>query len=117
MKFRYLGTAIATVAAIGIGAAAPANAGSPDISVQLSWGLPAYHASHYGYAPPLVVYPVPGYQPYYGAPYRRHHAGRHHGYPSYAHYHGRRICYAQDHFRGGRGEGKGRGHDHGYRDD
>lgn len=129
MKIRYLGSAIAAVAALGMGAAAPASAGSPDISVQLSWGLPVYHASHYGYAPPLVVYPAPVYQPYYGpyygAPHWRHHARKHYGYPPYAHYHGRRICYAQDHFRGdrdnqhgnGHGNGNGHGHDHGYRND
>jgi hypothetical protein len=115
MKFRYLGTAIAAVAALGMGATSPASAGNPDISVQLSWGLPVYHASHYGYAPPLVVYPAPVYQPYYGYPYRRHHAGRHYGYPPYAHYHGRRICHVQNHYRGD--DGNRGGHDHGYRDD
>lgn len=112
MKYHYLGSALAAVAAIGMGAAAPANAGHPDISVQLSWGLPAYHASHYGYAPPLVVYPAPVYQPYYGD-----HRYGHPGYRSYGrgHYHGKRICHVQNHFRGD--DEDRRGHGHGYDDD
>lgn len=64
MKSRNLRVAIAAASLLGLGAAGTAQAGHPDLSVQLSWGIPAYHAYHYGYAP-IVVAPPYGQFSYY----------------------------------------------------
>lgn len=114
MKSRNLRVAIAAASLLGLGAAGTAQAGHPDVSVQLSWGIPAYHAYHYGYAPIVVAPPYGQFSYYHSDGYpggRGHNAGHDgrrygHGYGHNArgggHYDGRQSAHAQDNRGGGR---------------
>src|SRR3990172_276924 len=119
MKYRNLRVAIAAASLLGLGAARTAQAGHPDVSVQLSWGVPAYHAYHYGYAP-IVVAPPYGQFSYYhydGYPGWRGHFSHHdkrgygHGYGHNKHGGGHHDARRSDHGQGHAG-GRRHGRDH-----
>lgn len=120
MKTRNLRIAIAAASLLGLGAAGAAQAGHPDVSVQLSWGVPAYHAYQYGYAPPIVYAPPYGQFSYYHNDrypgWRGHNArsewrGQGHGYGHRerggGHFDSRQSGHAPG-FDGGRGHGRDR---------